>query len=62
MQVMRNTPLKSRLALDMLAVETFEAGKAELIAPPTINTGRDSTCACCSDPFTCPCSYPACRA
>ena len=62
MQMVQNTPRKSRLALDALAVESFEAGKVQLVAPPTLFTGRDSTCPCCSDPFTCPCSYPGCEA
>ncbi|HSU15012.1 hypothetical protein [Longimicrobium sp.] len=62
MKMPHTTALKQRLSVDALRVETFEAGEAMVIAPPTINTGRDSTCACCSDPFTCPCSYPACRA
>ncbi|HEV7590970.1 MAG TPA: hypothetical protein VGO40_22855 [Longimicrobium sp.] len=61
MQSMQGKTRSSRLSLDSLLVETFEAGKGELMAlmPPTTHfTGRDSTCPCCSDNFTCPCSFP----
>jgi hypothetical protein len=60
MQRIQGNSRPSRLSLDSLRVETFEAGKGELLAmaPPTHFTGFDSTCPCCSDNFTCPCSFP----
>ena len=48
-------PRRTRLVIDTLRVETFEAGAATIaeMAPPTHFTGIDSTCPCCSDGFTC---------
>ena len=57
----RNGSAKERLSLEALNVETFEAGSAELpVFIVTHATGIDSTCPCCSENFTCPCSFP-CR-
>jgi len=46
-------PSRTRLSLDTLRVETFEAGKADFAIRPTLFTGIDSTCPCCSDGFPC---------
>lgn len=61
MQTRQGNSRRSRLSLETLAVETFEAGKGEKLSlmPPTTHfTGVDSTCPCCSENFTCPCSFP----
>ena len=64
-------PVKQRLLTESLVVESFEPANPEgarefmmTFRPCDTNhgpTGIDSTCQCCSDPFTCPCSYPNCR-
>jgi hypothetical protein len=48
MNTVQKTP-RTRLALDSLCVETFEAGKLEIpdVEARTVVTGIDSTCPCC---------------
>jgi hypothetical protein len=65
MKTLERKASRKRLSLDTLAVETFAAQSErvvlEAVAFTETNchfTGRDSTCPCCSDPFTCPCSFP----